>query len=106
MMTNKQNIITKLSQLKKKYQKEGFLIIGLFGSYAREENKENSDIDIVYEIDDTYLKKYPGFQAISRVIEIGKELSEEFKTHVDLVSLPKYGNKRIQEKIKKDLINV
>ena len=31
------NLIAKLKQLKEKYQPEGFIILGVFGSYARNE---------------------------------------------------------------------
>ncbi len=106
MPLSKNEIIQKLKELKLRYMEEGFIIVGLFGSYARDENQNSSDIDIIYDVDDIYLQKYSGFEAISRVREISQELAKEFKTRVDIVSLPKYGNKRVQESIKKDLIYV
>ena len=36
----KNEILQKLKELKPKYEEEGFLILGLFGSYARDEATE------------------------------------------------------------------
>ena len=44
-------ILDYLKQIKPYYEKEGFIIEGLFGSYARGDANENSDIDILIEID-------------------------------------------------------
>ena len=44
---NKDEILTELSKLKKTYEKEGIIILGLFGSYAQNCQKESSDIDIL-----------------------------------------------------------
>ena len=41
----KEDILTKLKELKQIYAQEGFVIYGLFGSYARDEQNQNSDID-------------------------------------------------------------
>ena len=51
-MIQKNEIISKLKELKPLYSKEGFIIQGLFGSYSRDEATENSDIDIAIVLSD------------------------------------------------------
>lgn len=79
----KTEILEKLKSLKSNYSEEGFIIKGLFGSYSRDEATEDSDIDILIEITPQFASKY-GFQSISRIKEIQKELSLLFDTPVDL----------------------
>ena len=82
-MIQKNEIISKLKELKPLYSKEGFIIKGLFGSYSRDEATENSDIDILVESTPDFAAKY-GFKAISRVNEIKEEISNFFGIPVDL----------------------
>ncbi|MDR2970632.1 MAG: nucleotidyltransferase domain-containing protein [Bacteroidales bacterium] len=49
-MNNKDEYLQKLSQFKQQYSSEyGIECIGIFGSVARGEQSDNSDIDIYYE---------------------------------------------------------
>ena len=63
-MTNKQFILSQIKQLKGELRKLGVGKIGLFGSYARGEQSENSDIDILIEFEpdqenfDNYMSVY------------------------------------------------
>jgi predicted nucleotidyltransferase len=63
-MTNKEYILSKMRRRKKKLQSLGIVRIGLFGSYVREEQSENSDIDILIEFEpekenfDNYMSVY------------------------------------------------
>ena len=85
---NTNEIIKKLKELKPIYQKEGFIILGLFGSYARKKAKENSDIDILYDINDSvFLKKYKGFLAISKLTDIKEELKSIFHKNIDIADI-------------------
>ena len=79
----KNEIISKLKELKPLYSKEGFIIKGLFGSYSRDEATENSDIDILVESTPDFASRY-GFKAISRINEIKEEISSFFDIPVDL----------------------
>jgi len=80
---NKDIILAKLKELKPKFNEEGFIIKGLFGSYSRDEATKDSDIDILVEATPQFATTY-GFQAVSRINEIKKELSDIFKINVDL----------------------
>ena len=54
-----------LQQAKEYYSNEGFNILGFFGSYARGEENPQSDIDILYELNEKFIKNYEGFLAFS-----------------------------------------
>ncbi len=80
---DKSEILSKLKELKLQFNKEGFIIKALFGSYSRDEATENSDIDILVEATPEFANRY-GFQAISRIKEIQSEISLLFGVPVDL----------------------
>ena len=86
-MLTKDEIIIKLKELKPFYFKEGIEIIGLFGSYARNEQNEFSDIDIAYRINHEEIKKHytGGFQYLIRLDEIKDELGSIFKKGIDFI---------------------
>ena len=97
----KSDIVSTLHKLKPVYQEEGFILVGLFGSYARGTQSKFSDIDIAYKLDyDKFSQRYKdGFSKLLRIEDIKKELQSLFKKPVDLVP---DNNKEIL----KDLINV
>jgi len=74
------------------------LKVGIFGSYARGDNKKGSDIDILVEF-----KNPP---SLLTLIRLENELSEILGSKVDLVTTGAIKNKRIKESIKKDLISI
>ena len=95
---NSYTIISKLQRLKPQLQDQfGLSNIGLFGSYARNEQTENSDIDLVVDFNNKTYKNY---------IQTIRILEKEFTGFdVQVVSLkaikPDYF-----EFIKQDIINV
>ena len=72
--------------------------IGIFGSFARGENKEGSDIDILIEF-----KNSP---SLLTLIRLENELTDILGVKVDLVTTGAITNKRIRKSIKEDLINI
>ena len=97
----KEDILNKLKELKPIYQNEGLEILGVFGSYAKDENTKYSDIDIAYKLDyEKFSKKYiGGFSKLLRINEIKEELQNILKNDVDVVP-------DSNKKIMKDLIYV
>jgi len=77
-------LYNKIKTLKNNYEIEGFLILGIFGSYARNEETERSDVDILYEINDKFLNKYVGWDAILRLDEIKTEIENSLNIKVDI----------------------
>ena len=69
-MTTKENIIAALKFYKSEFSKIGVQNIGLFGSYLRNEQSDNSDIDILIDFDpdkenfDNYMAAYDMFESI------------------------------------------
>jgi len=78
----------------KKYQ---ISKIALFGSYSREENRENSDIDIAIEtkISDYFI-----------LYDFKEELEKTFKKKVDVVRLREKMNQALKRRILQEGIYV
>lgn len=102
MEINKESILSVLKALDK--EKYSILEIGLFGSYAREEETDSSDIDIIVKIE---FKKgmYRNFCALQ------EELENTFGKKVDLVEKSvfdyKFKNpdvKDYKEKVKEEIL--
>ncbi len=72
--------------------------LGVFGSYAREEETEISDIDLLVKIDHS-----KGSFSLFDLDKVKNELENLFKKNVDLISNP---NKYIMPYIEKDLITI
>ena len=80
----------------KKYLEDKYFVkeIGLFGSYARNEQHDNSDIDLIVEF------SHPiGIEFIS----LANEIENEFKTKIDLISI-KSINKHYMSELKNEII--
>jgi predicted nucleotidyltransferase len=76
----KQEILNYLKSQQHNYSdKFGIKFIGLFGSFARDEANEKSDIDILYEIEEN--KKLSMFKYLKLI----NELENNFHRKVDLV---------------------
>ena len=103
----KEYILHKLREVKAKYAKDGFIILGLFGSVARGEEDSFSDIDIAYKIDyNKFSKKYKdGFSKILKIEDTKEELEKILQSRVDLISINS-NNKLFLDRIKKDFIYV
>jgi uncharacterized protein len=86
-MPQRDDILSVLKKIKPTYEKEGLIILGLFGSFAKNTQHRFSDIDIAYRIDyDKFSAKYKdGFSKLIRIDDIKKELQSTLKTKVDFV---------------------
>ena len=71
--------------------------VGCFGSVARGEEREDSDIDIVVEFNKPDL---------FNLIAIKQDLKEYFKRDVDVVALWSKMNPKLKRRIEKDAIYV
>lgn len=73
----------------------GIVRIGIFGSVARDEATQESDVDVVIET------KCPNLFKLSR---IRLDLEELMHTHVDLVSYRESMNTFLKERIQKEAV--
>jgi predicted nucleotidyltransferase len=100
-MKSKDEIITILKKLKPQYKKDGLDIIGIFGSVAREENNNFSDVDIVYNLNyEKFSQNYKdGFSKLLRIEDIKEELQKALQNKIDFIP-------DTNQKILKDIIYV
>ncbi len=90
-------ILNFLSKRKEVFaEKYGVTKMGLFGSYARDEAKKNSDIDIFAEMP-------PKFDLL---VGLQEELESQLKQKIDLVRLREKMNPRLKENILRDALYV
>ena len=105
-MIKQQIILDYIRSLKLKYKKDGINILGVFGSYAKGNQTNQSDIDIAYSLDESiFFQKYKGFKSASKISEVKEELSKKLNNTIDLISIHN-SNKILASQIKKDLIYV
>lgn len=96
MIRTKTTYLNLLSQYKKSCaEKYGILSIGIFGSVARGEQRENSDVDVVVELKES---DYFIFCAIQ------EELEALFSCKVDLVQKHPFMRPLFLKNIEKDAI--
>lgn len=69
--------------------------IGIFGSYARNENRQSSDIDI--------LVKFKSTLSLLQLVHVERMISQKLGIKVDLVTEGAIKNKIVKENIEKDL---
>ncbi len=96
MKTTKE-ILSILARFKKDNVDLGILSLGLFGSYARGEQKVTSDIDVCVKFEKADFIYF---------VNMKSKLSDSLGCEVDLISMHKYLNPAFVESISKDVIYV
>ena len=93
-----QDCIKKLKQFKAVFGKQyGITKLGIFGSVARKENTETSDIDIVVEVQKP---------SLSLMYELKEALKQLFGCEVDLVRFRDSLRPLFKSNIQKDVVYV
>ena len=95
MVQNKQEVFRLIQNHKPAIQKLGADRIGLFGSFAREEQTETSDIDLVVEF-------RPGMKKYRNLLNLLDLLEEKLQRKVDLLTWEGMAS-FVQREVKKDL---
>lgn len=100
-MTRKE-LIQKLRENREKLREFGVKRIGIFGSFARDEARENSDVDVVVELE----RGKGTFSNVARLIEflenlLGREIDLLTPDSIDTIRL-----RYVRERIKKEVIYV
>lgn len=102
---NQQELIEKLRRLKGDFMDDGFVIDGIFGSYAREDYTPQSDVDILYHLEKEFYTKYSGFKGFKKLDEIKQTIAQHINKNIDLA--PKNNLSQTAQKfILKDVIDV
>ena len=90
--------IIRLSGIKKSNEKQlGITRLGIFGSVARQENNEDSDLDIVVEMEQPTLR---------RMFQLEETIKQEFGCKVDLVQMRPTLRPLFRKNILRDVIYV
>jgi predicted nucleotidyltransferase len=98
IMIKQEEILTYLRRFKNKNQKQySILKIGIFGSAARNEMNEKSDIDIVVEL---------GNADLFHLIGIKQELEEQLHRKVDIIRYRNDMNALLKKRIDKEAFYV
>ena len=83
-MLTKDEILDYLKEIKPKLQKDGIAKLGLFGSFARGNFYDFSDIDIFIETGDKFVKNMGFSKGILYYDMLKKQISNKFGVLVDL----------------------
>jgi uncharacterized protein len=67
-MTDKEHILSSIKSKEAEILRHGIKSIGLFGSYARDEQSENSDIDILIDFEPEK-ENFDNYMAVYDIIE-------------------------------------
>jgi len=81
---SEEKIVETLRSLKPQYEKEGIEIVGFFGSYARGEATEKSDLDVLIETRRRFVEETDPLKAFSRLRELKQQLQRRFGLAVDI----------------------
>lgn len=76
---SKEQILKFLEENKEKIREFGVSRLGLFGSYARDEQKFDSDLDF-------YVEFKPGQKNYKNLLNLGFYLEDQFEKKVDLLT--------------------
>ena len=91
---NRHEVLSILSGFKREFAEEyRILEIGIFGSFARDEAKEDSDVDIVFQTDEPNL---------FRTARMKQALESLLLRHVDLLRWREGMNPRLKARIARD----
>jgi len=97
-------LMQEIREAKLLYAAEGFIIRGVFGSYARGDFDDQSDVDIAFSLEQQkFFSKHSGFASASRLAEIAAELSLTLGKRVDLFSLNSPDKKSVNKVMKEML---
>ena len=98
MILERDEILQTLKLMQSQFEDDGVKILGIFGSYARNEATEDSDVDVLIETTSSFLNKYSGFRAFGRLNDLKEILQEKLHKNVDFAdkaSLGKLGQEYI-----------
>ena len=97
------SILAVLRTLNEEYGREGFRLLGIFGSYARESADPFSDIDIAYRIDHDRFHPGDAFAKLEAIETIRRRLERELRRRVDLVPYPRDSDSPLARRLRKEL---
>lgn len=79
-----EKIFDQIKSLKNMLRGDGFIIDGVFGSYARGESNPQSDVDILYHLESGFYEKNRGFLGFKKLEEIKNFMSKTLEKEVNI----------------------
>jgi predicted nucleotidyltransferase len=104
MILHKNDIIGYLHVLKPKLRDSGIEKLALFGSYARNEQDQNSDIDIAIQLKRDYLQTHDVWEYFTLIETLKKDISEKFHKKSDIFDLDSTND--VKDKILNEVLYV
>ena len=77
-------MLNAIMEVKRKYEGEGFIILGVFGSFARGEDDKGSDVDILFSCSEDSFVKYPGLRFFALYERVKNDLEHALNRKVEL----------------------
>ena len=97
-ISNRETILRELRKIKPDFERRyGVTKIGIFGSLARNEIREDSDVDVVLEMREPDL---------FYMVHIKEALEKKFKMPVDVIRYRKLMNSRLKARIDREAVYV
>ena len=87
MRATKNNILIYLQEIKHELKNDGIVQIGLFGSFARDEQTVYSDIDIAIAKDKEYLTDKTAYNYFDELSKIKSLIQNKFHRNIDIFDL-------------------
>jgi predicted nucleotidyltransferase len=97
------SILETVRSVNAEYEKRGFRLMGVFGSYARESADPFSDIDIAYRIDHDRFHPDDAFAKLEEIETIRRNLERKLHRRVDLVPYPRESDSPLARRLRKEL---
>ena len=97
-INNRETVLQELRRIKPDLEKQyGVTKIGIFGSFARNEIREDSDVDVIIEMNEPDL---------FYMVHIKEELEDKFKMPVDVIRYRAMMNKYLKARIDREAVYV
>jgi|RhiMethySRZTD1v2_1073278.scaffolds.fasta_scaffold13539_5 predicted nucleotidyltransferase len=95
----KNEIIAKLRAREAELRAAGIASLSVFGSVARGDAREQSDIDVIVRLKEAATER--GFAYFGQIEDLSHMLADILGRHVDVIAEP-VGNERLRQRIEKD----
>ncbi len=97
-INNRETVLQELRRIKPDLEKQyGVTKIGIFGSFARNEIRDDSDVDVIVEMNEPDL---------FYMVHIKEALEEKFKMSVDVIRYREMMNKYLKARIDREAVYV
>ena len=103
-MPTQKDVLTFLTNIKTKLQKDGKEQVGLFGSYEKNNATLTSDIDIAIKLNKNYLDKNDVWNYFNEINKIKEMVYNKFQMKSDVFDLDSCSS--LKDKIEKEVLYV